>query len=393
MDKTIVLLLLCSMSCYCTALNMRILGPDNVVLREGGELTLTCSLDKGLAVILDYTFHWVHVPQTGGNTDVVLTNQESMTPDAPDNYGVDFNFVGENTNVSLKISDAVASTDGRYICRAIPSKPDLVQLEKEVTVLVPSNVEQVVLTFDGEEVDVESKVSVQREEGQYGVRCRAKGSNPGPALSLTLDGQPLQTGEPLVELDPSATEAAGARRFKASLSVGKLQLAAAHSGKRIACAATAGFVGASPLVASLPLEVIALEPVITCSQNASGRPGEKYMRLTCRVGHERVEVDHYSFEIGHSGEIVSAKKDSPNYHVIEVKKNVDGMARTDDVTLVLYEAKEEHFGSHFYLDVFLQNGQKFRQTAKFTKRESTGGASRPAAYILCLLLSVLAWSL
>ncbi|KAL8622581.1 hypothetical protein ACOMHN_009215 [Nucella lapillus] len=379
------------LSFFCSALDISIYGDSNLVIRPGGSRNLTCHLTMGLEVILNYKIYWIHVSHIG--KEVILSEQQTLRPGIDDSrFKVKVSYVGATTNVSLAISNALPSYDGRFLCRADPTQGGD-PLKAEVTVLIPNDVQSLTLTFDGEQTSTESDVAVQREEGKFPVTCQAAGFNPRAQVELFLGDQPLQAGEPLVSVDVPAQEDAGAPRYQASVSIEKLQLAAGNSGKTLRCKATASFDGASPVMASMPLTIIALEPEIVCQTNASGLPGNRYVSLTCRVQHQRVTLDHYSFEIGYTGEIVTAVNDSASHDRLVVKP-VEGLEKTDDVTLILYEVNMQHFNSYYYLDVFLHDGQRFRETAKLVLKDDIGAATKPAAYSLCLLLlSLFVWSL
>ena len=47
-----------------------------------------------------------------------------------------------------------------------------------------------------------------------------------------------------------------------------------------------------------------MEPTILCDKNVSARVGDLYVKIKCMVEHPNVDVDHYAFEIGETGEVI-----------------------------------------------------------------------------------------
>ena len=47
-----------------------------------------------------------------------------------------------------------------------------------------------------------------------------------------------------------------------------------------------------------------MEPTISCDKNVSARVGDLYVKIACVVEHPNVDIDHYAFEIGETGEVI-----------------------------------------------------------------------------------------
>ncbi|KAL8575117.1 hypothetical protein ACOMHN_055110 [Nucella lapillus] len=283
------------------------------------------------------------------------------------------------------------TSDGIFTCRVFKtSHPhDLLQKE-DVHVIVVNDVDLVALKFDGEErITGEANTRLQREEGRYGVTCFAHGFNPDASISIFLGDEHQESGGTEIMLDDQRSVQAKARRYKASATAAKVDLTAAHSGQTLKCVARAGFDGAVDVVASVPLTVIALEPEITCNKNASAKPSEKYVKIHCTVKHDKVKVSGYSFEIGHTGEIIRPQETSKNYHQVDVVKIDDD---TTEVILDLFQVDEDHFNTFYYLDVYTKSGQKFRAKASLIRLEPdypSSSSTTTATFFFCLLSVIL----
>ena len=117
------------------------------------------------------------------------------------------------------------------------------------------------MTFDGEgPITEETSVTVEREEGDYGVTCHASGFSPSAHLHIFLgDDEQVTTGTEVMR-DAAASLAAGARRYMAHTTATKVELTASNSGDTLRCEARASYADDAPmLVASVPLQVMACE--------------------------------------------------------------------------------------------------------------------------------------
>ncbi|KAK7109275.1 uncharacterized protein [Littorina saxatilis] len=311
---------------------------------------------------------------------------------SPDDFAIKVEYGNDYLWVTLTVKAVKVKDDGKFICQLTPLNAGNERIHNHVEVVVVNDVEGVALTFDGEPaVTKATDVAVEREEGECGVTCMAAGFSPSASIKIYLGDEELRTGGAESTLDKDASLAAGARRYTASATVGTVSLTADHSGKTLRCEAQASYDGATKLVASVPLSVIALEPIITCDKNASAHPGDLYVKITCEVDHSNVKVVAYSFEIGDTGDIIFPGNISKSYDEVTLKKKG---SHTTVVTLDLYQAKEMYFDTMYYLDVTTESGQKFREKATLIRLDPTGAASAMSvskAAVLCLsfLLSLL----
>ena len=123
------------------------------------------------------------------------------------------------------------------------------------------DVDYIEMTFDGEgPITKKTPVTVEREEGDYGVTCHVTGFSPSAHLHIFLgDDEQVTTGTEVMR-DAEVSKAAGARRYMAHTTATKVQLTARNSGDTLRCEARASYADDAPtLVASVPLQVIACE--------------------------------------------------------------------------------------------------------------------------------------
>ncbi|XP_076470336.1 uncharacterized protein LOC143300497 [Babylonia areolata] len=373
-------------------LEVSILNSTRWMETAGSAMNLTCRLNRGLTIILSHTVDWIHVSLANPQKlrETTLTTLQTLTDHAsPNLYGIGVKYDQSQCEFTLQIKNVQPTSDGIFKCRVSKTSGGE-SMEKEAHVIVVNDVEKVAMMFDGEESITEEadSVTIQREEGTYGVTCTALGFNPDASISIFLDDVEQETGGTQIVQDLPESLKANARRYKAEATASNVDVRAQHTGKRLKCVAKAGFEGATAVSASVPLMVIALEPVITCDKNVSAKVGDLYVKIKCRVDHKNIQIERYRWEIEESGEMVVQEETSKNYHEVIVEE-VD--SDTTFVTLDLYQVTDLYFNTIYNLDVFTTSGQSFRQTATIIKLDSppSGSSPRMAAVVWVCVLS--AW--
>lgn len=375
---------------------LTIVEGSDLVLDEGAQnIHLTCDLNRELTSLFtaNEKIIWAHKSLATPDTPVVVLTEQGTLKDtaAPSEYGINIDFTSVPGHIlsKLTLKAVKQAQDGKFICQVFTQK-STVRIQQEIEIVVRNNVESVELTFDGEPpVTTVEPSAVNREEGRYHVSCSAGGFSPEAKLSIFV-GQKLVSGENMVKLDADASVAANARRYTVMVGA-DLDLTVVDSGKSLRCVGKAAFDTALPRTASIPLQIIALEPTIECDKNISHAIGDRYVKITCFVDHTRVEIDRYVFEIGETGEFIHPGNLTSEYHEVLVQPLNDTMTQ---VQLDLYELDEKHVddlggASYFYLDVHLKNGGKFREKAALYVRPSSSASKTAAAFFVILASLVL----
>jgi len=338
-------------------------GDVKRIVNVGDSVELKCQTNKGMVLFFDYKLQWWHKSMVDPDNAVEtkLADQGTLTDAASPDVFEAIATRDEPVFYALKVKSVKANHDGMFICRFVPNKPDeRDQVQMEFEFVIKNDVQGIGFVFDGEKpVTNDAEQTVERTEGDYGAKCMAMGFAPNAGIQMFLDDEELSSGGTDISSDMEASKASGQRLYTAQAEVKVISLKKRH--KKI----------------SIPLHIIQLKPTIKCEVNNSAHVGDKYVKLTCIVNHATVDVDHYAFEIGESGEVITKDGKSKNFHELKVKTLDSGR---DEVTLDLYQVDKWHFNTPYYLDVFLvadegEDPEKFRKTTTLIMLESTSEAT------------------